>query len=1342
MAQPNWGMIRSGPTFEALLSMLVFYEDPKARLFGRPGKDGGQDVRSGDGSMVYQAKFHEVKNPSHAFSDAKTELEKIRYYRTPDHARYEQWQGVTQWRLVTNVNFNSTDEQKWTNEIVPLFAAEGLAADYWIYSHLDGLLAKYPEIQKMFFEGENRVFLTPFEAEERLRERDPFAPQEGLSPFVGRQEVFAGIRNFLRSDMRFLAIHGPGGIGKSRLLVEAGQEFAGEGEWRVLWGLLNSMEQSSEWFQYIVPERPTLLLLDEPEDERLLRILDEQLGNRLGRATRWKAVIAVRSNKDPILRHLRQLFQPPIGDLIELSPLAGGDPEVMCLARLAQGPLMNQPEEWREQAARQLARHYRGYPLWLNLAISVLERDGDLARIVTEEEQLAEQYLEEILGPSGTPDHATTLALLRWLALIGPVNRDDNEGLENLAKQTGSSSSSKLREVIKRLVDRRILSPHGAYDRLVEIRPDSIRDHLLIRWLLVDRGYGRQPFEPSADAQKLVQDLVDAIREGSIDRYQRRVLVSLARTEWLLQNAVRPLALLDQFFADLQQAIPEMSAGQRITMVNILGDIANARSKDVIGVVRFLREHPVSSEEIANLLGDRRTMGQDDVLLELPWLLYLAAQGALDDAYDRKRLLSEMGLLMLAEARFSRRSNLPHDGQRASALLNRIYGGGPDFMVSFDEEMLPLASDWIKDWLADPSAERSEALKALIGPAIAPEREQIFRDGNAVTIRRIVMSGDQPVNQTRKGVLDQIWALLRDETLPVPQRCILWELLEDYHRNLSRTTRTFGAEQQLSFEGEIRSNLRLTLTCLQGRKETELTELQAARGIWDWHLRFDKDVEGRSLAEQLEAIYQGNQLAAEFEPLVNYDVDDPDGQDHQQQQKAERLAELSRGEDIVGFVERAVQFLKGQGIDPVLGIASYLGRLAPGKPVIGKYLEKVFSAPADSDQFHFATWVISSWIAKLRQEEKEEEAWRKFREFFVRCPEGKVPIWLLQRTYSGRDMKWAQGEYRWLLSQSQLHQEAGRLRDWFQLVARYFDQDVEQFRKECESVLHALPYKEQPRAVQGLVNGISLAIRQQRLSPDLFPELGVWLLDQVALVYDLREVREALRGHGNLLFKRLGRVSVSWLADTLEKRMAREHAAQGQERFFAISMSDGTRLSLFVEPVRLENSEDKELIAAMARVVDFSLANGSFRYGFSEYLKDIDPDGLIVPGIVANRLEALPLDREVQDKASRFARIAIEYPLGGVAWRQIASAVLALTKRLPMPDRKSLWEALALPMIKSWSRTKGQVPQVFISEAHNAQRLQDVETEDLFRPFWGWYVEYTQSRLRDEEERIKEDQEA
>ncbi len=59
MSDRNWASITNGAIFESLVTTLIFFEDSEAALFGRRGKDGGQDARSGDGETVFQAKHFE-----------------------------------------------------------------------------------------------------------------------------------------------------------------------------------------------------------------------------------------------------------------------------------------------------------------------------------------------------------------------------------------------------------------------------------------------------------------------------------------------------------------------------------------------------------------------------------------------------------------------------------------------------------------------------------------------------------------------------------------------------------------------------------------------------------------------------------------------------------------------------------------------------------------------------------------------------------------------------------------------------------------------------------------------------------------------------------------------------------------------------------------------------------------------------------------------------------------------------------------------------------------------------------------------------------------------------------
>ena len=97
MASRNWGLITSGATFEALATTVVFFEDPRAALFGRRGKDGGQDAASGDGTHVFQAKHHEDGSSAKSISHARKEAAKIIDYRKSGHVCHDQWKGVTHW---------------------------------------------------------------------------------------------------------------------------------------------------------------------------------------------------------------------------------------------------------------------------------------------------------------------------------------------------------------------------------------------------------------------------------------------------------------------------------------------------------------------------------------------------------------------------------------------------------------------------------------------------------------------------------------------------------------------------------------------------------------------------------------------------------------------------------------------------------------------------------------------------------------------------------------------------------------------------------------------------------------------------------------------------------------------------------------------------------------------------------------------------------------------------------------------------------------------------------------------------------------------------------------------
>ena len=107
-------------------------------------------------------------------------------------------------------------------------ALQEIEADYWDQTKLDGLLLEHPEVDRAFFENETRVFMTLPEARELALSQEPFL-RDRLGDFFGREPEVTATLDFLTSPERFLVLQGPGGIGRTRLLIQLRVGGRGEG---------------------------------------------------------------------------------------------------------------------------------------------------------------------------------------------------------------------------------------------------------------------------------------------------------------------------------------------------------------------------------------------------------------------------------------------------------------------------------------------------------------------------------------------------------------------------------------------------------------------------------------------------------------------------------------------------------------------------------------------------------------------------------------------------------------------------------------------------------------------------------------------------------------------------------------------------------------------------------------------------------------------------------------------------------------------------------------------------------------------------------------------------------
>ncbi|MBI2484926.1 hypothetical protein HYW18_02135 [Candidatus Uhrbacteria bacterium] len=367
---------------------------------------------------------------------------------------------------------------------------------------------------------------------------------------------------------------------------------------------------------------------------------------------------------------------------------------------------------------------------------------------------LANVYLREVVEQQTELPAEQVNTLLRWVALLGTVNREDDSQVQLLAENAGLPGIPAARAAIASLVRRRALSERGARNRLVELKPDVLRDHVLRTWLFVDVGDSAASLQPSEAAEALLTGVLEASLSGNLSVAGRAVLVSLARSERILRLAGRRVGLLERFAFELRAGIERCSASQRVKIGELLELVAEFRPLDCVELCRCLRTLSVRTESVEWLFGERN-IGLDDVVLTLAWPLFYAAMGA-TAADDPDRILQE--LCSVAEEEFSiasrRARGLPNDGKRAKDLIGRTLAGGPGFWSDFEGSATRLGVCLVEDVAREaPTPARASVLSALLVPATSLERQHTWSEGFSFHIQTTLSGPDSPARRYRQGVV-------------------------------------------------------------------------------------------------------------------------------------------------------------------------------------------------------------------------------------------------------------------------------------------------------------------------------------------------------------------------------------------------------------------------------------------------------------------------------------------------------------------------------------------------------------------------------------------------------------
>jgi len=1212
------------------------------------------------------------------------------------------------------------------------------------------------EINLELIGGEPRVFLDIAEAREWVQVRELEHLKEINIPFQGRDQELQHYREFLEQDyQKICIIYGAGGIGKTRFLLEGAEKIALPNGRQVLWANVATLETTSSSFDGLVIKRPTLFLIDEPEDPKKLKALVEQLAS--GRTKNWQVAIAVRSFNDPVLRYFQSPRIQQIVKKLELAPLQQNPATAFCEKLLELGSLREKTPDWRTAAAKKIAQWYGGYPIWMAIAINVLEKNGNLEAIPQETQELASEYLEEIITKQQTIPQEKVLNLLQWVALLHTVNREETAVIKFIQTKVGCNPAE-LERYFRSLSDRKIIFARGARDRLLEIKPDILADYILRDWLIESDNQGASKLIASHYANEIIQEVSTILDASENLELPKFLLRGIARFELIQQSLKQPINILQILLEDWYDRVPSMKARQKLTYLNLLDEISFGHVSEVLDLLRAILNSTSETETISTIFGEITTT-HDHVILALPSIVYNTARYAQNNLEQNKALLLLCDLVIKENS--IRPQGLPNDGKRADTILSRIITGSREFLSNFSKSAFAKAIELLENIRSEQkiSDEQKLRINALIKPLLSLEQENTSFDGRTITVQRWFITPDES-NESRWGIRNSlcktIQEILSERKLPPPEATILWDLLNYAYGEinqilleLSRDTSDKPPEYQ-EFHIALSHDLQWIANLLNSHT-LDIQEITAARRVWDWHYKFKKFAELAEIAEKCENLFKQNQLFPQYAPLITEDYA-LSWQKHGENleswatETSQKLINENVSQSIHEFVQNGIKFLGNPDQVSRLFVVAYrLGVQAQDSPVICSFVEESLKLDVKDSEFQFATRVAHSWIRSTRQNNPAHTT--KLLELLLQWVKAdEQVVQLIQAIY---ESAWLidipEQEVEIVLQQGEHFLRANSAVSFIGLLGSIFPfSSSEKIQNTIEITLGKLEKLDRQQLSMGLgafLQSLNYAMRNyikrhndQKIKPQIPNSLRTWVLNQVLHLPDIDNLSSINVQYLQELLQILGKPNLTWLVHAIEKRV--QLISESNSHHIQI-LPGQKRLSQWITPISVEQNDDTTR-SLMRKLLSYADSNPILGYRLPQYLVDTDPKGIITPDLVLEKLTD-PNVREDPNKIWQWAKFAGYYPDNSIAWYKIAHEVCSLAVRFGDRYKYSIFHALTNPEPKMSVSLIGEISPTLENAVEVAKdRLESEKDPDLL-PFWQWMLKVAQEDLSREVERVTQE---
>ena len=1307
MSRISWAPVADGGTFESLMHAILYAQDPSTILFGRPGKDAGQDARTASGQVVYQAKYRQQLNMDGAVQLAKDELETIKSYRQPNHTNHSHWANVERWVLYANVTKNPNDATKWNEAVRPLFLAEGIDAEIFGIEEIENALVSHPEIESVFFEGENRVLVGLKEAHQLLSS-EPIGGPYLDSEIVGCETELGAISEFAnQSSHSLLPVLGPAAIGKSRLAYEALRQLASEG-WRVLWALPESMGSSTQWFRLLNGNQKTFVVIDAPSDVGVLKALMEQLSTS-DRAA-WRVLFTSRTDRIAGLRSLLQnrRVAPPL----EMKPLS----EVLSKQLLTNHLGDEQRPGWQYS----VFQFTNGYPGWLMMIIE-LAKENRLENLPQTRDGIASLHIQSCLNNAQVADPENARILIRWLSLWGKVRLETfNADQPTVAflKERGVSCTD-LQQTLSKFVKAGLVRNWGVGKSLYAVEPVIVRQHVLSDWLL---DYSGGTVRMNEAGNQLLTDILD----GKVAHVES-VLETLSSLFYSDLDSDNAAYFLQPLFHTLVSHSTHGDLRVQKGVLELAEKIGPADPEGIVDVIGAIRQNQTKDYVDENAFWGPTGHSHRELVEELPWLLFRVSKYAANSLVAN-RILNEFAELGKLEGQGD---SSPEPGKSVNDLVKRLMRES-----SAAGLYATTGADFMNRHFQDP--QYWPFLSWLIDGLTHPVKETVSTESNwTVTFSRRAISPGTPVWDAAMKARDRVWGAIRSGERNETRSWLLQSCVEThhaFHRALSHER--LGDQSKQAYEKlliEDLQNCKLVLSSDNPRPVLE--DMTTIRGLWKWYVEHGRESELKQLATECETLFSS---LSEWQVQDFFRFERESALASETQRVADRFRDAADAEVLQGFFAEAQLYLsaaRGEHGDladnwRIQSLAVECSNEFTGLNAAEPNSVTVFvQQTLQSENPNPLAWYFAIILIRLR---------------LGQCKEDGSTISEILREFieATRDQKR-------FVSHLYRHPHPTLIGN---LTAEEFD--------AIRSIAVAMPVAEQMQlcgsfymeARTDVVPLVEKSLRTLDTRKDKSNCLGVFIRDLrlFALRFELKPEQADIRWLLKLIQENEadGRLlefhDFEELRNECSFRMSMAEFLRLVQSRIALERGDRPNDDFRIFPSDFKASEWCEFDVNDTSSVEhfFNLCELQFddsfigTYWIHQFVVDLDGSGDHVASFVEQRIQLA----EGKDAIFKLAKMAEGYSQESNAWRRVATPICQKANGLSRRDREHVYFGLSKKSTPALTSMPGEVPVFYVEAAKNAKSRRDNEpTDSPLRAYFEWAAIRAQAMLESETERAEED---